>query len=378
MLRILVNTLLSTNFGMISVPRINRIKEFYGGLWRSPVLSQNFIIILLALLYSPTMTYASFQEVVDIEATKVDYHDFYEKFTVVGQSIAENSRTYYAKTAGNIDSIAITQGQEVKKGDVLLTIESQIAEATKTKVGASFESAKSTYDRDFSLWKKKIISKEVLDKSKVALETAKMDVATENDKYQNMIITAPFDGTIGVLHTQVGKDTKIGDYLFTIIAAGEKIIFAELPESLNGKINNDSNVSVKDTSNTKVMGRVVAISSYLNDNGTITAKLSFPPTTKILHGSYVETEIIFDRHKGLALPEKVVLKNNKGNFVYKVGKDTKVKQVYVTTTTRSDNLIEVSSPELQAEDLVVLEGLTKVYEEASVRLIEAKTKKQSN
>lgn len=327
-------------------------------------------IMLLPLVYLPTLAYASFQDAVDIEITKVEYHDFYERFVVVGQSRAENSKTYYAKTAGTIDSIAITQGQEVKKGDVLLTIDLEIAEATKTKAEASFESAKSTYDRDFSLWKKKIISKEVLDKSKVALETAKADLATENEKYQNMIIKAPFDGSIGVVPTQVGNDTKVGDYLFTIIAVGEKIIFVELPESLNGKINKNSDVSVRDLPGNKVLGKVTAISNYLNDNGTITAKLSFPPNTKILHGSYVETEIIFDRHKGLALPEKVVLKNNKGNFVYKIDKDNKVKQIYIITKTRSDDLIEISSEELQAGDPIVLEGLTKIYDGALVRLIE--------
>lgn len=364
MLRILVKNLLFTNFAT----NCGRNKSY-----------QLFIFITaIALVCLPRVVYASVQDAIDIEATKVEYHDFYEKFTVIGQSRAENSKTYYAKMAGTIDSIAITQGQEVKKGDVLLTIDSEIAHALKTKAEASFTSAQSTYDRDFSLGKKKIISKEVLDKSKVALETAKADLVTENEKYQNMIIKAPFDGAIGVLPTQVGNDTKVGDYLFTIIASGEKVIFAELPESLSGKIDNNSTVSVKDISGNKVQGRVIAISSYLNDNGTITAKLSFPPNTKILHGSYVETEIIFDRHKGYALPEKVILKNNKGNFVYKVDQDNKVKQIYVVTKTRSDNLIEVSSEDLQAGDSIVLEGLTKIYDGALVRVIQEEPKKQGN
>ena len=98
---------------------------------------KKFIFMMLVpLVYLPTLAYASFQDAVDIEITKVEYHDFYERFVVVGQSRAENSKTYYAKTAGTIDSIAITQGQEVKKGDVLLTIDLEIAEATK-QVGNS-------------------------------------------------------------------------------------------------------------------------------------------------------------------------------------------------------------------------------------------------
>ena len=50
-----------------------------------------------------------------------------------------------------------------------------------------------------SLFPKKIISKEVSDKSKVALEIARADLANANNTYNNMIITAPFDGYVGVV-----------------------------------------------------------------------------------------------------------------------------------------------------------------------------------
>jgi hypothetical protein len=41
-------------------------------------------------------------------------------------------------------------------------------------------------------------------------------------------------------------------------------------------------------------------------------------------------------------------------------------------------LIEVSSEELQVADSIVLEGLTKIYDDALVRVTEEETKKQGN
>lgn len=329
-----------------------------------------FIAIILAIIACCPDIYASseVQNTIEVTATSVITNNFYEKYTIVGKSRAENSKTYYAKVEGTVDSVPVHPGQSVKKGDVILTIDFEIAEAIRAKAEASYESAKSTYDRDFSLWSKKIITKDVLDKSRVALETAKADLATQDDKYLHMIIKAPFDGSIGALPAYVGKDTKINDYLFTIIASGGKIISIELPESLNNKINNNSEVSLVDNQGSNVSGHIIAISDYLNDNGTITANLAFPTDTKILHGSYVEIEIIYNRHFGLALPEKLVLKNNKGNFIYKVEKDNKVKQIYVQTKTRSNNLIEISSSEIHEGDIVVCDGLTKVHDGARVRL----------
>jgi RND family efflux transporter MFP subunit len=326
--------------------------------------------ILLSIFSVSLVCNAEMPGAVSVITTAVKTHDFYEKFTAIGQSKSENSKTYYSKVDGTIDSISIIQGKDVLKDDVLLTIDSAIANATISKAKAAFESAKSIHERDLSLLEKKIISKEVSDKSKVTLEIARADLVTAMNTYDNMILKAPFDGYVGVVHARTGDDVKDGDYLFSLIAKGNKTIFIELPEILFGKIDNDSDVFAYDINNQKAQGSVLAVSNYLNDNGTITAKLAFSPETKIMHGSYVETEITFNKHSGLALPERTVLKNNNGNFVYMISDDNIVKQVYIKTATRTGDMIEVIADELKEGDMVILSGLTKVYDGAKVAIIE--------
>lgn len=331
-------------------------------------------IILIAILFSAKITNAEILESVGVVPAKIISYNFQDQFTAVGQCKLENSKTYHAKVDGTINSISIIQGKNVSKGDVLITIDSAIAKAQKSKAEASFESAKSIHERDLSLLAKKIISKEVSDKSKVALEIARADLANANNTYNNMIITAPFDGYVGVVHARTGEDVKIGDYLFSLIANGNKTIFVELPETLFGKIDKNSEIFALDIDNNRASGSVLAVSNYLNDNGTITAKLAFPYETRIMHGSYVETQIIFNKHRALALPEKTILKNNKGNFVYTISEENKIKQIYVETGTRTDNMIEIASEDLKEGDLVVLEGLTKVYEGVQVEIIKEENK----
>ncbi|MDP4708802.1 MAG: efflux RND transporter periplasmic adaptor subunit [Rickettsiaceae bacterium] len=300
---------------------------------------------------------------------KIGYYDFHEKFTAIGQCKSEQSKTYYAKTTGSIDSISIIQGKNVSANDILITINADIAEANKSKAEASFQSAQTTYERDVSLLKKKIISSEVSNKSKVALEIARSDLVNTLSQYEDMIITAPYDGYVGVVNARTGDDVKVGDYLFSLIAQGDKTIFIELPENMHAKIDQNSLIYATDSDNKKIQGRVIAVSNYLNDNGTITAKLAFDPDSKLVHGSYVEVEIIFDQHKAVAVPEKILLKNNQGNFVYKITEDNKSQQVYIVTGARTDNMIEVLSGEIQAGNLLVLSGLTKVYDGAMIEII---------
>lgn len=340
----------------------------------SKVLKNFSKIILIAIIFNTKIVNGKVLETVDIVPTKIISYDFYEQFTAVGQCKLENSKTYHAKVDGTIESISIIQGKNVKKGDVLITIDSALAKAKKSKAEASFESAKSIFERDLSLLNKKIISQEAADKSRVTLETARAELANANNAHNNMIITAPFDGYVGVVHARIGDDVKVGDYLFSLIADGKKTIFVDLPETLFGKIDKDSEVYVFDIDNNKTRGSVLAVSNYLNDNGTITAKLAFPYEAKIMHGSYVETQIIFDKHQALGLPEKTIMKNDKGNFIYVVSEGNKIKRIYIKTGTRTGSMIEIISNELNEDDLVVLEGLTEVYEGSQVNILEEENK----
>lgn len=333
-------------------------------------LSNTLIKFSLIIMCSLTAFSAKAdQNKIFVTHTTIKSYNFHNKFTAIGQVKSEHSKTYYAKVTGTIDSIPITQGKNIAAGDILMTIDANIAEAIKSKAKATLASAQATYKRDLQLLKKKIISSEISNGSKVALEAAKLDFINATNKYEDMVITAPYNGYIGVTRARVGDDVKIGDYLFSLIAHGDKTVFIELPETMRSKIDENSLIYALDSNNTKIQGRLIAVSDYLNDNGTITAKLAFPGDSNLVHGSYIEIEMIFSQHQALAIPEKILLKNNDGNFVYKITEDNKIQQVYITTGARTDNMIEIISGDLQAEDSLVLSGLTKVHDGAAIERI---------
>lgn len=58
-----------------------------------------------------------------IKATTIKPIEFFEKYIPVGQCKSENSRTYNVKVASTVDSIAITQGDNVQAGNILITID---------------------------------------------------------------------------------------------------------------------------------------------------------------------------------------------------------------------------------------------------------------
>ena len=76
----------------------------------------------------------------------------------------------------------------------------------------------------------------------------------------------------------------------------------------------------------------------------------------------------FDFHKGLAVNENSILRSDKGSYIYLV-KDNKIKKQYVDTHTRTAEMIEIVSNEINEGDLVVIEGLNKISDGSSVNII---------
>ncbi len=70
------------------------------------------------------------------------------------------------------------------------------------------------------------------------------------------------------------------------------------------------------------------------------------------------------------MPNQSVQSNNKGEyFVYKIN-DNKVQQLYVKLGTSLNGLTEIISSEIKEGDMVVLEGITKIYDGSVVQLLD--------
>ncbi len=325
------------------------------------------ITSIMIISFGSLQTSASQSQEVIIKPYKVGKYDFFEVYKAVGQIKFSQSQYVSSKKQSTVEYVTALQGQKVKEGDIIISFSEKMAEQNLLKAKADFKSVESSYKRDLSLSDKKIISQEVLNKSKVDLERSKLDLVSAQEELEDFVVRAPFEGIIGVLRVRVGDKINVGDMLFTIIKPSPKEIIVDLPPNLSGKVDESTEIYTSDLSGNKVIGKIIATSQYLSGSGTFAAKIEFDKDTQFIHDSFVEITIIYDTHEALSIPEKAVLKNNTGNFVYKVNNENIVDQVYVKLGTRTDNNIEIVSDEIKLGDRIVLEGLTKVYEGLKVK-----------
>ncbi|AAL03000.1 efflux RND transporter periplasmic adaptor subunit [Rickettsia conorii] len=331
------------------------------------MMSAKLIVLFTLLISFSTMASKKEEEkITAVKATKVQIAELYDIFNIVGQCQNDNSRDYYANATGVVEQVSAHQGEIVKKGDILLVIDKNIAETTKSRAAALLNTKQEDYNSKEALFAKKFVSNEEYKRSKSELEDAKFNYAKALKTYNDMIITAPYSGKIGVIKSMVGDEVKIGDYLFSITGTeNSQGIFIELPESLSGKVGVDTEVLIAG----KIKSTIGAVSHYLSDNGTLTAKIILPMGTKILHNSFVDVTLIINPHKNLTVPESCIQRNNQGTFIYKIEGYT-IKQLYVKIGTRTEDLIEIISDDIKAGDLVVTEGMTKIGDGSKVKILE--------
>jgi RND family efflux transporter MFP subunit len=322
------------------------------------------------------IAYAGDKEAIAVKTIDIENHLFFESLTLIGRCEVEGSSIYYSKASGTIDYVTSKQAMYVEKGEVILIIEQKFAEAIKSEAETAYDLAKSLHDRNIELYGKGILSKEKFDQSKLALEQANLTYTKALRTYNNMIIKAPYSGLLSIVSKRVGEDVKEGALLFEIICKGEKIVTVELPENfLNRGIDNYIEAYTFTTNGTKLQGRIAAISNYVSEHGTISMKIIFSKESNILCGSFVEIQLIHNKHKAMGIPDKAILKNNTGNFIYTISDANRAEQVYIKLGTRTGDIVEVlSGDNIGFGSKVIIEGLTKVTDGSPVTLIQPENK----
>ena len=313
-----------------------------------------------------------------VESVPVQKYEFYDEIYAIGECNLESSSEFYAQVPGKLSSVNIKEGQKVKKGQVLITINSDIAYSKKSKAQTCFNNACKIYKNNLIEYEKGFLSEYELKESKSKLDNAKSDLILAMQEYDNMIIKANSNGVIGVINAKVGQNIKKDDYLFSLIQNNStKQVIVSLPENTYKNITTNSDVFTVDLENNQIKGKIVAISPYLDNNGMLSAKIEFPEHTKILHKSFIQVQILFNKHFNIGVPENSIIKNIKGTFVYKI-QDDKVIAVHITTKTRVNNVIEITYADnnLNIGDRIVLKGLSKITDSFLVQDIA--TTKQSD
>lgn len=295
-----------------------------------------------------------------------------------------NNSAVRAKVSGYITKVLVDEGQKVRKGQILFTLEtaslSQDAEAALANVNA----AQVEVDKLIPLVEKNIISGMQLETAKARLAQAKSAYSsiTANIDYAN--IRSSIDGYVGAIPYREGALVSPADPqpLTTVSTTDEVYVFFALNEKeyldfLNNaegktrdeKISNFPDVELQliNGSIYPEKGKIETVTGQINrTTGTVSFRAKFPNPSGILaNGSSGVIRIPVVYENVLVVPETATFERQGKVYVYKVQGDTLAVNVPVEVAARVNPYIVITSG-LQKDDKIIAQGVGKLRGETPV------------
>jgi len=249
---------------------------------------------------------------------------------------------------GRVVSVPVEQGQWVRAGQVLASIDrsvqSQQARSAAAQINvaqADAQLAQSNLDRALQLVERGFVSKADVDRLTATRDSAVARVEVARAQYNELLarnarlnIVAPASGLLLERNVEPGQTVGAGSgTLFRIAKGGEMELMARVGESDLGKLSPGVTAQITPIGSGKIYtGQVWQIEPTIDPQtrlGVARVALSYAPDLR--PGGFASATIKSGTMVAPKLPESAILSDEDGSFVYIVGKDNKVLRRAVTT-----------------------------------------------
>ena len=301
--------------------------------------------------------------------------------------------TITPQVSGQLMKIAVSEGQQVKKGQVLFVIDQRNAqlelEAAQANLQASLaaeNSAKLEYESNKNLFEKNIVSSYMLNNSENSYKQAQAAVAQSraavNRAKVNLgfcTITAPVSGVIGEIPVRTGDQVSQGMQLTMVsgntnmdaeFSVTETILEQAVAEGVSVNVEEalkqfpDVTFVMKNGTEYQHKGRISSATGIVNAaTGTIALKATFPnPEGQLFSGIQGTVVIPFSENDVIVVPQVAVVKLQDKQLVYKVQADSTATAVNVTTQDIGNGQDFMVTSGLNVGDKIVTVGANNVTE----------------
>ena len=305
-----------------------------------------------------------------IETASTNYYDEYP--TTI---MALNQVELRPQVNGYVTGLYFKEGERVKKGDKLYSIDQQQYEASYQQAlanvavqQANLVKAQKDVDRYHELDKRDAIAKQQVDAANATVRSVQTNV-----RYATIL--APFDGTIGISQVKLGAAVSAGQTLLNTISSDnpiaadfvidQKEIF-HFNQLLKKGAKNDSTFSL--SFNGEIYSQFGAINfidrAVNSQTGTITVRVTFSNPENLLRPGMAGTLRVLNHSpkSSVMVPYKAITEQLGEFFVYKVKTDSnKVTQQRVSLGKQLNRNVIVKSGLVDGETIVT-EGVQNLRE----------------
>jgi membrane fusion protein, multidrug efflux system len=270
---------------------------------------------------------------------------------------------------GVVKALYVTQGQSVRRGQVLAKLDDQLIRQQISPLQAQLNSAEDTYRRTKNLWDQGIGTYQQVLTAQTQVETLKRQIGILQKQAGLMTVTAPNAGVIDQLNVKVGEFFGGMSAIpqIRIVNTSNMKVIASVPENYLTRVNVGSHLQVvlPEQNNLQLDAIVNVVQKVIDPNTR-----SFNIEAKIPSGNLKANQVAkiriqdYNRSNVIVIPVNLIQTDEKGKYVYiaeKKGDKMVAGKRTVFLGETYNGMIEVKSG-LNSGDELITEGYQNLYE----------------
>jgi len=299
-----------------------------------------------------------------------------ETVEAVGSTLANESIVVTSKLPGIVREIRFEEGQAVRAGQVLVQLDDRETLAELEQARAARESARQTLARTRQLLEQRAAPQARVDELEQTFRGAEARVKAVEARFQDLSITAPFPGRVGLRRVSVGALVQPTTQITTLDDTSVVKLRFSVPETALAALQVGAEVDARSGAypGRRFTGRLSVVDTRVDPvSRSVEARAELPNADGALKpGMFLSVQLVTaERPQALLVPEEALVPEGTRQFVFVV-KDGRAVRTEVKLGARIPGEAEILEG-LAPNAVVVTGGVQRIRDGAAVRPIDAPT-----
>ena len=303
--------------------------------------------------------------------TPVQWRDTIE---ALGTTRANESVTITAKVSEIVRKVTFESGDIVGIGDVLADLSSGAQLAGLEEARAAYQEAERQLKRQQELADRQLVAASQIDTQRAARDAALARMNVVRAALSDRVITAPFDGVLGLRQVSPGSLVTPGTPIATLDDISVIKLDFSVPERFLSVLARDQEIAAHSETypDRAFAGRVTSVDSRVDPvTRSVAVRAEIPNPDRLLRpGMLMSVQLFREPRDTLVVPEIAIMQVGMDSFVYRVTAEQTAERVPVELGARRKGEVEIVSG-LAAGDRIVTEGTVKLRDGARVSYAES-------
>lgn len=290
----------------------------------------------------------------------------------IGTLQSDESVQITSEIAGRITAIPLSEGAAVNAGDIMVELDSALANAEVADAQARYNLAQGNLGRANSLAVSGNVTERARDEASTNAETTAAALELAKVRLSKHTIRAPFSGIAGIRKVSPGAYIDAGQAIVNLEKIDTLKIDFKLPEIYLAQVTTGQTIEITVDALPKrtFTGTIYAIDPHVDINGralSIRAKLENPELV-LRPGLFARIRVVGQMKRNvLVVPEAAIVPRGQDKIVYLI-KNGQANEVKVVLGARNNGLVEILDG-LAADAMVVTAGQQKLKDGSAVEVV---------